>query len=126
MKKILIIDDDEVFREMTKQMLERAGYSVAEAIDGFDGGKVVSNMSPDLVITDLLMPNMDGIEMIRFLREHNPEIKIIAVSGCGQMASTTYLPMARKLGAHSSFDKPFDNKKFLGVVKDLLTMDRAS
>ncbi len=126
MKKILIIDDDEVFREMTRQMLERAGYSVAEAIDGFDGRRVVSKMSPDLVVTDLLMPKMDGIEMIRFLRENNPEIKIIAVSGYGQMASTTYLPTARVLGAHRSFGKPFENKEFLSVVKDLLAMDRAS
>ena len=120
MKKILIIDDDDLFRGMIKKLLEKAGYAVTEANDGQVGLKMMPELSPDLVITDILMPNMDGLETITALQKDDPNIKIIAISGGGRISSTCYLPLANTMGATRCFDKPFDNKEFLQAVKELL------
>jgi CheY-like chemotaxis protein len=121
MKNILIIDDDDLFRGMTKKLLEKSGYTVAEASDGQSGLKVAAEMSPDLIVTDIIMPNMDGLETITALRKNEPTMKIIAVSGGGRIASTCYLPTAKVMGAHKSFDKPFDHNEFLEAIKELLS-----
>ena len=123
MKKILIIDDDDLFRGMTKRLLEKEGYTIVEAVNGLEGVRVAVEMVPDLVVTDIIMPDMDGLETISSLRKDNPEIRIIAVSGGGRIASTCYLPTAEVLGAQKSFDKPFKTKEFLNAVNELLSSD---
>ena len=120
MKKILIIDDDDLFRDMMKKLLERAGYQVFEAMNGYDGLKMAEKMNADLIVTDIIMPEKEGIETIIELRKDHPETKIIAVSGGGRLTPEFHLSLAQKMGVQKSFAKPFDNKQFLAAVKELV------
>jgi CheY-like chemotaxis protein len=120
---ILIIEDDSDLRNLLKRLFERENYNILEAGNGRDAIKLLDHSKPDLVITDIIMPDEDGIGTINTLRQYYPEIKIIAISGGGRMLSEDYLKLARMLGAHSSFSKPFDNKALLRKVKELLKHD---
>jgi DNA-binding NtrC family response regulator len=118
--RILIIDDEEQIREMLRQMLTREGYEVAVADNGKEGMKICREQEIDLIITDIIMPEKDGIEMILELRHDFPQLKVIAISGGGRLGPDGYLEMAQKLGAHRTFFKPFNRKEILGAVRDLL------
>ena len=120
MPKILVIDDDNDFRSMVCDLLSRAAYAVVEAKDGVEGLKMNAAEKPDLVITDIVMPNQDGIGTIMSLHEECPDSKIIAVSGGGVGQPEDYLHMAKGLGANHVFTKPIDNGEFLKAVKNLL------
>lgn len=117
MKRVLIIDDDEVFRAYIQELLEISGYDVVSAANGREGIEAVEEAPPDLVITDLVMPEVEGLEVIRSLRRTNKDLPVIAVSGgnCGFGAS--YLKIAEKFGATAIFDKPFDVEEFMAVVE---------
>ena len=119
MARILIIDDDIQFRSMLRQVLEREGYKVVDASDGKRGMRLFRQEQPDLVITDLIMPEKEGIETIIDLRRDFPEVKIIAVSGGGRIGPENYLHMAKDLGAQYTFAKPFDRKEILRAVREL-------
>lgn len=86
MTRILVIDDEPQVRAMLRQMLEREGYEVVEAEEGEEGMRRYREQPVDLVITDILMPQKEGIETIRALRRTNPGVKIIAISGGGRMS----------------------------------------
>lgn len=116
MARVLIIDDEEFVRITVSQMLERDGHTVLEAADGEMGLEVLRETRVDLVITDILMPNKEGIETILDLREIYPDIKIIAISGGGRIKATTYLDMAKRLGADAVLKKPFEMKELLDAV----------
>ena len=118
--RILIIDDEEQIREMLGQMLTREGYEVVAADNGKEGMKVCREQEVDLIITDIIMPEKDGIEMILELRHDFPHLKVIAISGGGRLGPDGYLEMAQKLGAHRTFFKPFNRKEILDAVQDLL------
>ncbi len=120
MKRILIIDDDKQMREMMRQAFDRAGYDVAEAGDGRAGVSSFKRQPADLVITDLIMPEKEGIETIRELRKEYPKLKIIAISGGGRVSPDSYLSVAKTFGADLTIPKPFDLKVILGAVKELL------
>jgi YesN/AraC family two-component response regulator len=105
---------------MLCDLLNRAGFDVIEAKDGEEGIKTYKQESPDLVITDIVMPNQDGIGAIMSLSKEFPEIKIIAVSGGGIGQPHDYLQLAKGLGANQVFTKPIDNQEFLKVVSNLL------
>ena len=120
MPKILIIDDDNQFRKMLYQTLEKAGYTVSEATNGTKGIASFEQAPADLVITDILMPDKEGIETIMEIRRMAPDIKIIAVSGGGRIGSDSYLDLARKLGAIETFSKPIDRKKLVEVIGNVL------
>ena len=120
MARILIIDDEPQIRSMLKLMLERDGYEVVEAQDGVAGIKVYRQNPADLIITDLIMPNKDGIGMIIDLKKEFPEVKIIAMSGGGLNKPDGYLKGAKKLGAVCTLTKPIDREEMLRVVKDIL------
>lgn len=120
MKKILIIDDDDIFRSMLHQLLERSGYEVFEAEDGRRGYQLFQKHTPHLIITDIVMPEKEGIETIREIRGQNETIPIIAVSGGGRLHPDSYLPLAQAMGAQKTFSKPFDNHDFLSAVAELL------
>ncbi|MCX6581188.1 MAG: response regulator [Candidatus Aminicenantes bacterium] len=120
MKRILVIDDDWQMREMMHQALERAGYEVAEAANGKIGLNIQREDPVDLVITDLIMPEKEGIETIRELRRDFPDMKIIAISGGGRASAEGYLSVAKTIGAHRTLSKPFDLKKILDLVEELL------
>jgi CheY-like chemotaxis protein len=104
--KILIIDDEEQIRLVFKEMLGRFGYEVLEATNGEDGLALQREKIADLIITDIIMPVKEGLETIRELRREFPEVKIIAISGGGQIGSDQYLDVARKLGAACTLQKP--------------------
>lgn len=121
MKKILIIDDETSFRKTLKKLLEKNSYKVIDAQDGNQGIKLFKEHSPDLIITDLLMPEKEGLETIKEIRELNPDIKIIAMSGGVVVEPEMYLNIAKKFGAQYSFAKPIDNEELLLAVRNLLS-----
>ncbi len=120
MKKILIIDDDDIFRTMVHQLLQRSGYEVFTAEDGKQGFTLFQEKAPHLIVTDIVMPEQEGIETIRAIRASNATLPIIAVSGGGRLHPDSYLPLAKAMGAQKTFSKPFDNLEFLDAVEELL------
>ena len=120
MADILVIDDDEDFRYMVVKLLRRAGYHVLDCQDGKKGIDLLRKHAVSLVITDLIMPDQEGIETIIQLRRDFPQVKIIAMSGGGRGSPEIYLNSAMRLGASRCFSKPFDAEAFLGAVRELL------
>ncbi len=120
MAKILIIDDEALIRMFLRQALEEASYEVEEASNGKEGMTLYREEPADLVITDLIMPEKEGIETIMELRQEFPEVKIIAMSGGSGIAPELYLDLANKLGANRTFVKPFKREHMLTVVEKLL------
>jgi len=118
--KILIIDDDEQMRILLRQVMEWSGYEVVEAADGRAGMLKQRKEQADLVITDLIMPEQEGLETITGLKKEYPELKIIAISGGGRIGPDAYLPAAQELGADRVFSKPFDVRELANTVKELL------
>jgi DNA-binding NtrC family response regulator len=126
MARILIIDDESQIRSMLRLMLERVGYEVMEAADGMEGIRQYRENPADLIITDLIMPNKDGIGMIIELKKEFPEIKIIAMSGGGVNRPEGYLDGAKKLGATRTLTKPIDRDEMLTAVKETLKENTTS
>lgn len=126
MARILIIDDEPQIRSMLRLMLERGGYEVAEAPDGVEGIRQYRENPADLIITDLIMPNKDGIGMIIALKKEFPQVKIIAMSGGGVNRPEGYLDGAKKLGAECTLTKPIDRDEMMAAVKDTLKANAAS
>ena len=120
MAYILIIDDEQQIRSMLKLMLERDGHEVAEAPDGNEAIRLYRQNPADLIITDLIMPNQDGIGMIIALKKEFPDVKIIAMSGGGLNKPEGYLKGAKKLGAACTLTKPIDRDEMLRAVRDVL------
>lgn len=120
MYRILIIDDDMQIREMLRQMLEFEGYKIQEAANGKEALKMQSQNPADLVITDLIMPEKEGIETIREMRKMFPDVKIIAMSGGGVVGPESYLKIAKSLGAQKTFVKPIERKILLKGISEML------
>ena len=120
MARILVIDDEVYIRNILRQLFEREGYEVLEASDGIEGMDIYTKEYPDLVITDLIMPNQAGIEMIMELRSSFPKVNVIAITGGGHVGTDTYLNVAKGLGAQRIFAKPFDLKDILSAVNEIL------
>jgi DNA-binding NtrC family response regulator len=118
--RILIIDDDEYVRDVLRQMLERGGYEVDEACSGDDGVRIFSEQRQDLVITDILMPGMGGVQTIMELRLLSPEVKIIAISGGDQIAPEYYLKMIKNFDTLYEMKKPIMREPLLQAVKSIL------
>ena len=133
MAKILIVDDEEHVRASLKQVLERAGYEVAVAATGNEGLNLMKRERADLVITDVIMPGIDGITTARKIREKYRNTRIIVISGGGKAApepyepdaisTRSYLASADSAGADRTLTKPFDRDEILRVVRDLLEED---
>lgn len=119
MTHIIVIDDEEMVRATFRDLLEDMGYDVTEAADGGQGLKALEAHPAEVVITDLLMPNKEGIETILELRREKPNVKIIAVSGGGSTRQSNFLDMAKKLGADRVFSKPVDLNELAEAVKTL-------
>jgi len=119
MKNILVIDDDNDFRKMLCARLEKSGYEVDGVENGKKGVKCYQKKPVNLVITDIIMPEKEGMETILELRKINPSVKIIAISGGGRSVPEDYLNIAEYFGAVKSFKKPFDMADFIKTI-DLL------
>ncbi|SRR5258706_11261594 len=120
MPRILLIDDDEAVRTLLRMTLSRAGYEVIEADDGQRGLQLLAESSVDLVITDLVMPQKEGLETILELRRKNPSAKIIAISGGGRMDPKVNLAVAEKFGALRTLAKPFSQQEILDAIAEVL------
>lgn len=121
---ILVIDDDELVRETMVSILEAGGYRVIVAHEGEEGIAKIHENTVDLVITDILMPGKEGIETIAEIRRLHPELRIIAMSGGGEIGRVVgndiFLGMAEKLGADITLTKPFRMQQITDAVKQLI------
>jgi DNA-binding response OmpR family regulator len=120
MPKILLIDDDDAFRGMLRKALEQAGYVVDDARDGREGLRRYRVAPAELVITDLLMPEQNGLATIQALRQEDPTVKIIAISGGGRTGTMDFLPLARSFGALRTLWKPFPLAELLEAMREVL------
>ena len=120
MGRIMVVEDDKSVRELLREILKRAGHDVMAAGNGKEALSLYKKSPADLIITNILMPEKEGLETIQELRRENPDIKIIAISGGGQIGPADYLEVARRFGAMRTFSKPFDRKELLKAVDDLL------
>lgn len=120
MPNILIVDDDALVRDVLHRTLVRAGYEVEDASGGTAALHAYQRQPRDLVITDIVMANGEGLDAIRALRKLDPHVKIIAISGGGTGRSEDYLSMAAKFGAARVLAKPFSAAEVLAVVASVL------
>jgi DNA-binding response OmpR family regulator len=120
MARILVVDDDAAVRDSIHAILSLHGYDICQAGDGRQCEKVVRQGVPDLVILDIMMPERDGMATIRSLRRSYPGVKILAISGGGEMHLQEALPFAEALGAHASLPKPFRAGDLLAAVHTLV------
>ena len=121
MARILIIEDDSRLREVLTEMLEREGYEVITAGNGKEGLELYNELPVDMVITDILMPEKDGVETISDLKRNFQDVKIIAISGGGLVSGADYLESVRSmLNIRHVFSKPFSTGELLLAVKELI------
>ncbi len=124
MATIYVFDDEPSILLMIKKMLEKAGHEVGIALNGREGMELINEKIPDLIITDIIMPEKEGLETIMELRKKHPGLKIIAISGGGRFGPEGYLPGAKLLGADLVFQKPLVQKEFLNAIASLLDEDK--
>jgi DNA-binding response OmpR family regulator len=120
MPGVLIVEDDRELREMLKMSLQRRGFTVLEAENGKDALSRFKPLVTDLVVTDLIMPEEDGLKVVIKVRELKPSIKIIAISGGGKVGPGSYLNLAKALGADAIFPKPFSINDLVAKIEQLL------
>lgn len=120
MKRILIVEDDDAYRRSLEQILAKSGYVTVQAANGrealtsFDPGKI------DAVVLDLIMPDIEGIETLSKLRRAHPGVKVLAISGGGQIGARDYLELASKLGAQETLAKPFTGEALINALERIL------
>jgi DNA-binding response OmpR family regulator len=126
MPGVLIVEDDKELREMLKLALLRKNFTVLEA----ENGKVaITHFKPlitDVVVTDLIMPDEDGLKVVIKLRELKPSIKIIAISGGGKVGPGSYLNLAKALGADATYSKPFSINEVVIKIEELLNVKQVN
>jgi len=121
MATILVIDDDAQLCATMKEIVSAAGHTVVTAANGREGGQALRERQIDLVVTDIYMPEADGLELITHLQKSFPNTKIIAISG--RHGPMNMLPVAKKLGVTKTLAKPFTPQEFLGAVAQVLDMN---
>jgi YesN/AraC family two-component response regulator len=119
-KEILIVDDEEQMRLALRRMLEKEGYSVREAENGDKAIRIHREKQADLIITDIIMPDKEGLGTIVELKSEFPDVKIFAMSGGGKNSPDQYLRMAKGLGVDRVFIKPFNREDILSAVAEIL------
>ncbi len=120
--RILVIDDEPPVRQMLAQMLGRAGYEVEEAEDGVKAIELLKQNPADIVITDMIMPNKEGMDTIMEICRDFPELKVIAISGGGDIGAQEYLSIASRCGALKTFAKPLSRDDMLSAIEELLKL----
>ena len=120
MAHIMIIDDEPMICEMLDSLFSGSGYTVTTAPDGELGLALYKDNPADVVITDIIMPESDGLETIKAMRAHNAGVKIIAISGGSRIKGIDFLEVASNLGADHVFCKPLDNDDLLNTVETCL------
>lgn len=117
MSRILILDDDADIRHTLREMLTHAGHDIREASDGDAGLRMVRQFHPEIVVTDIFMPERDGLEVIRAVKRDFPTVKIVAISGGGRYGELSYLEMSKTFGADGLLLKPFTRRDVLAVMQ---------
>ncbi len=120
MARVLVVDDDVLVRETIACTLERAKHVVLQAGNGQEALDALDRGPLDLVISDILMPEVDGIGLILAMRKRHPPLKVIAMSGGGRTRNMDFLRMAEALGAHKTLAKPFTPEQLAKAVDDAL------
>jgi DNA-binding response OmpR family regulator len=119
---ILIIDDDEDMNNMVVLLLDSAGYEAQGVTDAKSGLALLADNGFDLIVTDIIMPEKEGLETILEIRRTNKTVPIIAISGEGRIGPKNYLELARKIGANFTFQKPLGIAHFLSAVSECLSV----
>jgi YesN/AraC family two-component response regulator len=119
MYDILVVDDEPMIREGLKVALEIEGHRAQTASDGNEALRMVNECAPNLIITDIIMPESDGIEVICTVKETNPEVKILAISGGGRISAKDHLNIAKQLGATGILTKPFSTEELICEINRL-------
>ena len=120
-KKVLIVDDDFEILELIKSILTKEGYSTFTASDGKIGREMFENIKPDLLITDIVLPGKEGLDIILELGRIYPDFKVIAISGGDRIESSYYLELAQVLGAQATLEKPFVPHELISLVHEILS-----
>lgn len=120
MAKILLVEDDNLVRDMLTQVLQRADHQVISATNGEEATDYLRENTPDIMVTDIIMPKKSGITLISEVKNRHPNLEIIAISGGGRLDPTGYLDLSESLGASVSFEKPIDNTALLMAIDLLL------
>ena len=120
MPRILVIDDDPDVRGSLSKILARAGYDVVEAADGAAGIALQHKEPADVIITDIFMPGLDGLQTIRQLKKEGSPVKVIAVSGGDRTGTVDLKEHARLMGAFQVLAKPFEIRDVLAAVQEAL------
>ncbi len=120
MPRILLVDDDDSFRKMLRLSLVRLGHEVVEARDGKEAVRLVREGPPDVMVTDLVMPEKEGLETIDEVRRQYPGLEIIAMSGGGRVNASDYLKIARAMGADQVLAKPFSIDEIAASLSSVL------
>ncbi|MDH3279699.1 MAG: response regulator [Gammaproteobacteria bacterium] len=119
MAKILFVEDDEIVRYALCKYLRRAGHEIIEAQDGAVALKLAADERFDIVITDIIMPTVEGVELIMRLNQSHPQLPIIAISAGGRVGRGEYLSVAADLGASATMAKPVDEEELLRLIGTL-------
>lgn len=117
MAKVLVVDDEELVRLTLRQMLESEGHEVLEARNGREAVAIQNETPADIVLTDIIMPEQEGIETIIQLRRQDPNLRIIAISGGGRMKNLDFLRVAANVGADATLTKPFTTDELVEVIR---------
>jgi DNA-binding NtrC family response regulator len=121
MARILVIEDEDGLRRILVRTLEAAGHTVLGAREGKEALQLHQRFGTELVVTDLFMPEMDGMEVLLAIHKKSPDLKVIAISGGGKFFNPAEaLENAQALGAHAGLDKPFELWRFLETVENAL------
>lgn len=120
MARILVVEDDAIMRRVLKDSLVRNGHDVAVAVNGADALRFLEAESFELVITDLIMPEVEGLQLLRTLRKKESPPKVIAMSGGGRGSAGDYLEMAKMQGAVATLKKPFTYQTLSDVIDRVL------
>lgn len=119
-KKIVVVDDDPQIVQMLKKLLENEGYEIHTASNGVEAKEVWDKADADLLITDIVMPEKEGLDLILELQRDHPNIKVVAISGGDRIEPEYYLELAQILGAYKTLTKPFNPQVLLETVAELL------
>lgn len=119
MLRVLVIEDEAMIRQLIRQTVEQSGHRVEEAANGRIGLQSLHQAEFDLVITDLVMPETDGLEVLGVIKRQWPELPVIAMSGGGRLGDGDNLQAARDLGAAATLAKPFTLRELRQMVEDV-------
>ena len=121
MANVMVVDDEESVRKLFKDILSDSGHVIIEAANGEEAVEVIKEMSVDLVVTDLVMPEKSGLELIMDIAENHPGMPIIAISGGGGITGRfDYLPIAKLIGAKKIISKPFKVDEIRELINNIL------